>query len=298
MVYKHYMKYIIALLLFGSNGIVASRIALNSYEIVFMRTLIGALFLVILYLFDQKHKMYFFKNKLSFLFLVLSGAAMGSSWLFLYEGYYQIGVSISTLAYYCGPVIVMVLSPFIFKENITMPKVIGFLFVLLGMIFVNGTQIFAEGISWGLVCGIFSALFYALMMICSKKAHDFTGFKFTGLESTICQLTVSTIIVVIFMFLRQPEGVSIPKDSLFFVFFLGIVNTGIGCYFYFSSIPKLSAQSVSICSYIEPFSALLFSAIFLQEKLSPLQIIGAAFILCGAAFGELYQNKKKKTALP
>jgi len=31
-------KYIIALLLFGSNGIVASHIALTSYEIVFTRT--------------------------------------------------------------------------------------------------------------------------------------------------------------------------------------------------------------------------------------------------------------------
>jgi hypothetical protein len=32
---KAYLKYIAALLLFGSNGIVASHISLNSYEIVF-----------------------------------------------------------------------------------------------------------------------------------------------------------------------------------------------------------------------------------------------------------------------
>ena len=34
------VKYIVALLLFGANGIVASQIALSSYEIVFTRTLI------------------------------------------------------------------------------------------------------------------------------------------------------------------------------------------------------------------------------------------------------------------
>lgn len=37
-----HLKYLFALLLFGSNGIVASSIALNSYEIVFLRTLIGS----------------------------------------------------------------------------------------------------------------------------------------------------------------------------------------------------------------------------------------------------------------
>ena len=45
---RSYFKYIIGLLLFGSNGIVASYIALSSYEIVLLRTLIGSLFLIVL----------------------------------------------------------------------------------------------------------------------------------------------------------------------------------------------------------------------------------------------------------
>ena len=48
---KAYLKYFTALLLFGSNGIVASYILLNSYEIVFLRTLIGSLFLIAVFLF-------------------------------------------------------------------------------------------------------------------------------------------------------------------------------------------------------------------------------------------------------
>ena len=39
---RSYFKYILALLLFGSNGVVASHIALSSYEIVLLRTLIGS----------------------------------------------------------------------------------------------------------------------------------------------------------------------------------------------------------------------------------------------------------------
>ena len=43
---QSYFKYIFGLLLFGSNGIVASYITLSSYEIVLLRTLIGSFLLV------------------------------------------------------------------------------------------------------------------------------------------------------------------------------------------------------------------------------------------------------------
>ncbi len=93
-----YLKYIAALLLFGSNGIVASHIALSSYEIVFTRTLIGSSFLVLIFLLS-KQQVQFWKNKAHLLYLVISGVAMGTSWMFLYEAYAQIGVSVATLAY-------------------------------------------------------------------------------------------------------------------------------------------------------------------------------------------------------
>jgi drug/metabolite transporter (DMT)-like permease len=121
---KAVFKYIAALLLFGSNGIVASCISLSSYEIVFTRTLIGSLFLVLIFIYS-KQKMCFWKNKPHSIYLMISGAAMGASWVFLFETYAQIGVSIATLVYYCGPVIVMIISPIVFKEKITAAKLLG-----------------------------------------------------------------------------------------------------------------------------------------------------------------------------
>lgn len=43
---------------------------------------------------------------------------MGVSWIFLYEAYQQIGVSIASLAYYCGPVIVMLLFPLLLMKGL------------------------------------------------------------------------------------------------------------------------------------------------------------------------------------
>jgi drug/metabolite transporter (DMT)-like permease len=289
---KAIFRYIAALLLFGSNGIVASFISLSSYEIVFTRTLIGSLFLVLIFI-SSKQKVQFWRNKSHFLYLGISGAAMGASWLFLFEAYAQIGVSISTLAYYCGPVIVMVLSPMIFKEKMTAAKLIGFLAVLLGMFCVNGQALLQGDLSWGLIFGILSAFTYAFMVIFNKKAVSITG-----LENPMWQLIISFITVAIFLGLKQGFSVNITSENLIPILFLGIVNTGIGCYFYFSSIGDLPVQTVAICGYLEPLSALFFSAAFLGESLSFVQIVGAVLILGGAALEELFRQLNKKHPLP
>ena len=78
-------------LLFGSNGIVASGIALDSYKIVYLRCIIGITVLLLLFLLTrQKRNVKGYERDLCF--LAISGAAMGGNWLFLYEAYQQIGV--------------------------------------------------------------------------------------------------------------------------------------------------------------------------------------------------------------
>lgn len=274
------------MLLFGFNGIVASYILLNSYEIVFLRTLIGSVFLLVIFVLS-KSRPQGFKNKKHFLYLMISGMAMGASWMFLYEAYAQIGVSMATLAYYCGPVIVMLLSPILFHERLTIFKILGFAVVMAGMYLVNGNTIQQDGFSWGLLCGIFSAVLYALMVIFNKKAQSITG-----LENATFQLIFSFLTVAVFMLIKQGPVIPSFMQNIVPVLILGIVNTGIGCYLYFSSIQQLPAGTVAICGYAEPLSALILSALILQERLSAVQLIGAAFILGGAALGELSAYKK------
>lgn len=285
-------KYITALLLFGSNGIVASYIALSSSEIVLTRTFIGALFLVLIFV-ASRQKVRFWRNKRHSLYLAMSGVAMGASWMFLFEAYRQIGVSVATLAYYCGPVIVMILAPLIFKENMTVTKLLGFLAVVLGMLCVNGQALLHGRVSWGLLFGILAAITYALMVIFNKKATSITG-----LENPMWQLITSFLTVALFLGLRQGLAIDIAPGSLIPILILGIVNTGIGCYFYFSSIGDLPVQTVAILGYLEPLSALFFSAALLGETLSPLQWVGAALILGGAAFGELVRPKQLAETYP
>ena len=274
-----FLKYLMALLMFGTNGIVASHISLSSYEIVLLRTLIGSLFLIAIY-FITGCKLSFYKNKKQSAFLAVSGIAMGASWMFLYEAYAQIGVSISSLLYYCGPVIVMALSPLLFNEKLTLLKIVGFIAVLTGIFLVNG-NVSGQLNKWGILCGLMSAVMYSFMVICNKKAKDITG-----LENSMLQLLVSFLTSAVFVGIKQGYSMDIQAESVLPIVILGLVNTGVGCYFYFSSIDRLPVQTVAVCGYLEPLSAVMFSSLLLNEQLTTLQIIGAILIIGGAICGE------------
>ncbi len=273
-------KYLAALLLFGSNGIVAGCISLNSRQIVFLRTCIGSLLLLLVFCLSGR-KFTFFRHRRALAFLALSGMSMGASWMLLYEAYDRIGVGIASILYYCGPVIVMALSPVLFRERLTKSKAVGFLLVLGGLVLINAHVFSGSGDVFGILCGLLSAVFYAGMVICNKKAAAITGF-----ENSLLQLCVAFLTVAVFVGVTQGIRIPMKPSDILPALVLGVLNTGIGCYLYFSSIGQLNVQSVAVLGYLEPLSAVLFSAVLLKERMQPLQMAGAVCMLCGAVICE------------
>lgn len=282
-----FCKYLTAILLFGTNGIVASKIMLDSYNIVLLRTFIGSLLLLTIYLLKQ-NVFNFYRYPRQFCYLCISGVAMGASWLFLYEAYVQIGVSLASLLYYCGPIFVIASSSFIFNEKLPTSKIIAIAIVLLGILLLNENLFYASGNFFGFICGLGSAIMYAFMVIFNKKASSIEG-----LENCLLQLSISFLTTLLFTFIKKFPTPSLDSTSLLPLLALGLLNTGLGCYLYFSSIKKLSIQRVAIYGYLEPLSAIFFSTIFLKETFTNLQVLGAVFIIGGAIFSELCKLKEE-----
>lgn len=280
--------YLFSLLLFSSNGIVSNYIPLDSAYIVLLRTLIGGALLLALFLL-RGGRFTFYHHWRQFFFLLASGVSMGLSWMFLFEAYNLVGVSIASLLYYCGPVIVMALSPLLFHERLTAGRAAGFLAVIVGVVLVNNTASGGTGNTWGIACGLLSAATYALLVICNKKAAPITGF-----ENVVLQMVTSFFTVAAFVGVTQGFAFRLPAEGILPMAILGVVNTALGCYLYFSSIGQLRVQTVAICSYLDPLAAVLLSALVLHETLTTPQLIGAALILGGALAGELLKGRQSE----
>ncbi|WP_321973818.1 DMT family transporter [Paratractidigestivibacter sp.] len=284
-------KYLLSLVLFGSNGIVANMIDLPSNLIVLVRVTLGAALLVALVALsrDARKNLQAPKHRRQVAYLATSGAALGVAWLFLFESYKHIGVGVASLLFYCGPVIVMALSPMIFKARLTTIKICGFAAVILGAFLVVG-QGLGQGIApMGLLLGAMSAVMYAVMVIFSKKVTDIGG-----VESSAIQLCGSFGAVAAYMVasaltgsLALPSMAALANVNLAAVLCIGLVNTGFGCYLYFSSMGKLPVTRVAVCGYLEPLSAVVLSAVLLGEPMSAANVLGACLILGGAIWSEL-----------
>ena len=71
--------YLAALLLFGSNGIIAAAIALPSSDIVLLRTFLGALTLAAILFITKRHNLQAPSRPREAAALIVSGAALGAA---------------------------------------------------------------------------------------------------------------------------------------------------------------------------------------------------------------------------
>lgn len=275
----YFGMYILSMLIFGTNGWVVSHISFQGAQIVLLRTLIGGAVLTALVLlrggFDRE------AVRAERVPLVLGGAALGLNWVALFEAYRLLNVSLATLIYYVGPMLILLLSPVLFREKLTRQKLLAVGIVAVGLVCISGSIAFGGMNTAGLLTAMLSALFYASLIAFNKRIT-----RIPGMQTAAIELDVAFVVVLVYVLLTvgipHPKAADVP-----FIAVIGLVNTGLAYVLYFSGLQKLPGQSVALISYVDPVSALLFSALLLNEKMTPVQVIGAVLIIGGAMLGEL-----------
>lgn len=283
---KSLIFFIASMVIFGTNGLIVANISLGSAEIVLMRTFLGSLFLLAIVL--VKRSFSFADLKADLVPATMGGAALGLNWVLLFSAYRSAGVGLSTLTYYCGPIIVLALSPVLFKEKLTWNKLLAIAAVAVGMFCITGDIEPGSDVQTGILFGGGAALLYASLIVANKRVK-----RLSGLNCAMYELIVAFFVVLIYLLASNVKLPVIPAaEDIVWVLAIGLVNTGLAYYLYFSSLQKLPGQTVALVCYIDPLTALLVSGAFLGEKLFAVQIAGAVLILGGACLGEL---KFKKT---
>ncbi|MBK0008779.1 DMT family transporter [Priestia aryabhattai] len=282
---KYKIQFVLSMIIFGTMGLIVRYIDLSSSEIALLSSSIGCLFLMIVFLM-RKRTISWKLVKVNACILFFSGIALGGNWMFLYQAYDHTTLTNATLGYYFAPVFVMILSPFILKEQLPVKKIICIGIAIIGMLMIVGNGVSASGTEdlLGIVFGLLAAACYATLMLLNKFIR-----LMGRLEITIIQLGITALLLLPYVFLTEGFGVfEVSKSSVPFIIILGIVNTGVGFWLFFSGMEKLKGQSIAMLSYVDPFVAILISAVILREHMTIVQIIGGALLL-GSTF--ISENK-------
>ncbi len=276
--------FISSMLIFGTIGIFRRYIPLPSAFLAFSRGILGGLFLMAFLKLKRRKP----EERLpvrTALWLAVSGAVMGVNWILLFEAYNYTTVAVATLCYYMQPTIVVLLSPVLFKERLTLRKGACAAVAVIGMVLVSGVIGGGPqaGDPRGVLFGLGAAVCYAAVVIMNKKITGVEAF-----QKTKVQLMSAGIVMIPYLLLTG--GFSVDGVSALTVILLlavGIVHTGVAYVLYFGSLEGLKAQSAAIFSYIDPVAALFFSALFLREPLSLPGIAGAVMIIGSAVVSEI-----------
>ena len=279
---KHRLSLITAMTIFSTIGLLRKYIALPSGAVALCRAGIGAAFLLLLLLIKKQKPNFAALRKNAWL-LLLSGAALGFNWIALFEAYNHTTVATATLCYYMAPMLVILVSPILFRERLTGRKLLCVAVALIGIVLVSGVTESANAGNLqpkGILYGLSAAALYATVIILNKKISNVPN-----MDRTLCQLLIAGITMLPYVFFAETP-VSPTGRDLLLLGIAGVVHTGIAYALYFGSIAALPAQTSALYSYLDPILAIILSFIFLREPLSLSGIIGAVLILGAAILSE------------
>ncbi|MEA4902020.1 DMT family transporter [Desulfitobacterium sp.] len=288
------IRFISAMLIFGSIGVFVKNIDLSSSSIAFLRGMLGSLFLIGVSIIIRK-KPSFQRIRENGILLFFSGAAIGFNWILLFQAYKYTTISNATLSYYFAPVFVMLLAPFVLKEKLTFIKIASIIAAMIGLfLIVNVGSNVTEGSfnhTIGILYGLSAAVLYASVILMNKFIKNLSG-----IETTVIQLLLATLVLLPYVLIKDQINLSsISLQSGIYILILGIFHTGIAYFLYFTSFKDLKAQSIAVLSYVDPISAVVFAAVFLGESMSLIQILGGILILGSTYLSERLTAQLSRT---
>lgn len=280
-----------AFLIWGTVGIFVKFIPLNSGIVAFDRSIVGMLFLLLVKL-CMKSKIDFKNLKGSLLLLCVNGALLGLNWILLFESYNYTTVAISTICYNLGPMIVVLVSPLVFRERLTFVKIVCVLFALFGVVCVSGvfdSATMGKSSIFGVLLGVLAAVVYAITVIINKRVD-----KVDPMDKAITQFASSTVVMFVYcLFTTKADELKFDLTTVILLLVVGMLHTGVAYTVYFKSLPHVTSQNVAIFAYIDPVVAVVLSAVLLHEQLTVFTVVGAVLVIFSALFSELYDNRKK-----
>lgn len=276
------LKYIIAVILYGTIGMFVRYVSLPSEIIAMCRGSIGSVF-ILLYLYARGKRPDREAIRANAFWLTMSGIFLGLNWIFLFAAYVTTTVAIASLCNYMAPLIVILIAPFVLGEKLNVRKLPYVLMAFVGIVLVSGVNSPQAANPRGILMGMLAAMGFTGVVICNRKIHDINA-----LDKSIVQLAVSALTILPYvLYMNHGTVLSLDVRSVLIVLMLGIVHTGIAYCLYFSGMGTLPVQTIAVLGYLEPVVSVLCSAFFLQEPMTLSGWIGAAMIILAALLSEL-----------
>lgn len=217
------------------------------------------------------------------LLLLLGGSGVFAYNILFFSGLQRIDAGRASLIIATNPVFISLLSAFFFKERLRPVKALGILVSVSGALVVishgKPDMIFGGAVGAGELM--------ILGCVASWVCYSITGKAVMKDMSPLAAVFCSSVIGAVMLFfpalmLGSPQAVGAYSPGAWIsLAYLGIFGTVLGFLWYYQGIQKIGPMKAGVFINFVPVSALLLSALFLGETITPSLIAGGLLVLGG-----------------
>ena len=230
-------------------------------------------------------------RKKDLLFFILFGFFKLMSDVTLFRAQVTIELSLSTLLQMTAPYYVLVISLFLFKERITLMKILAMLVAFIGCIFVTGVitggmhSLDFVGVASALISGLFFGLYTIGCKLSSDKGYKpVTTMMYMFLFASLMTIPFANDVKVVESF--------VDVHLIAGVLSLGVLMTLIPFFVGTWGVQKLEASKVSLISVMEVITACIVGYFLFDEEMTVLNIIGMSLVVASIVIMDLKINRE------
>lgn len=203
------------------------------------------------------------------------------------------GAAVAVVLLYTSPIFVMLMSAVVFKEKITLKKIVALILTFIGCVLVAGLIGTGSRLSMGaLLLGLGAGFGYALYSI-------FAGFavkKYSSLTVTFYTFLFSGITLPIF---RNPVALigSISLQVIPWIVGTSIICTVLPYLCYTWGLGKMEAGKAAVLVTVEPLVGAIIGILIYHEDANLFKLLGIVLIFSAVILLSLPNIKVKKATI-
>jgi len=288
----HFKLHFIVLIL-GFSAIFGKLIHLPAVELVFFRTIMAVICLVVWALAVKKHETF---GKKAIIAGMWVGLLLAAHWITFFHAIKVSNVSVTLGCLGSSTLFAAFFEPLIDKRKLNLREVLYGLVIIAGIYIIFRFEFrYAEGIIFSVISAVLAAMFSVFNKHLAYK-HDYKALSLSQL-STACVITL-----VFMLFIGNNPVNSITEMTVsdaFFLFLLASIGTAYAYTATISVIKKLNAYAVILAINMEPvYGILLANVIFGESELMTSGFyLGAAIILATVILFSLSAKNSKKESI-
>lgn len=204
------------------------------------------------------------------------------------NGILRLQASVAALIVASIPIFALLVERITSRKRMGVQKLLAVLLSFGGVYLTLGMQ-GQVSVDWlGVFCMFGAVISWILFCVFTTPLYD----DYEQLVIVFYQTLFGSILFLPMLFFEGGQPILWNWELVIHLLFLGVVCSGVGYFLYVYSLKELKIAKASLFLNLLPLVTLLTSALFLGERLTWLQLVGAACILISVLFVSIPPKKR------